>query len=218
VPDDAIVVIGASAGGVEAVSTIVRELPVSLPAAVFVTLHFPATGTSFLPRILARMGRLPVMHPRDGERLERGHIYVAPPACHMMLRRGAIRVARGPRENGMRPAIDPLFRSAAAAYADRVVGVVLTGSLDDGTAGLLAIKRAGGIAIVQDPADALFASMPQSAIEHVSVDHVLPRSEIARAIIDAAAHASRPISSFIARNRRRPRDASPLPPNAATGT
>jgi two-component system, chemotaxis family, protein-glutamate methylesterase/glutaminase len=173
-----IVVIGASAGGVEAVSQVARGLPPDFPGAVFVAMHFPVYSTSVLPRILERSGRLPASHPEDGASIEAGRIYVAPPDRHLIVLRGAIHLVRGPRENGNRPAIDPMFRSAAVAHGPRVVGVVLTGNLDDGTAGLLAISRRRGRTIVQDPAEALFPSMPASAVEHVSVDFVLPLTDI----------------------------------------
>lgn len=192
-----IVVIGASAGGVEAVTRLVRDLPADFAAPVFVTLHFPAYATSALPQILSRAGRLQAVHPQDGAAIEPATIYVAPPDQHLIIRRNRIRLVRGPRENGNRPAIDPMFRSAAVAYGARVVGIVLTGSLDDGTAGLLAIKRRGGIAIVQDPSDALFPSMPASAIAHVPVDHVLPLDEIPRVLrvaVSTAAKARAPIA------------------------
>ncbi len=169
-----IIVVGASAGGVEALRQIVHSLPAQLDAAVFVTIHFPSHGTSMLPRILGRAGQLPVVHPSDGERIVTGRIYVAPPDFHLLVDRKRIRLVRGPRENGHRPAIDPMFRSASVAFGPRVIGVVLTGNLDDGTSGLAAIKRHGGLALVQDPEDALFPSMPQSAIEHVPVDRVAP--------------------------------------------
>jgi len=178
-----IIVIGASAGGVEATSEIARALPADFPGAVFVVVHIAPTATSLLPAILTRRGALPARHPSDGDPIEPGTIYVAPPDRHLMLERGRVRVVRGPMENGTRPAVDPLFRSAATAYGARVVGVVLSGNLDDGTAGLIAIKRCGGRAIVQDPADALFPGMPQSAIEHVAVDEVVPLDAIPSAII-----------------------------------
>jgi two-component system, chemotaxis family, protein-glutamate methylesterase/glutaminase len=173
-----LIVIGASAGGVEAISTIVSELPRDLRAAVLVVLHL-ARGRSLLPEILSRSGRLPAVHPNDGERLQYGRIYVAPPDHHMTLERDVIRVTHGPTENGVRPAIDPLFRSAGRAFRTRVIGVVATGALDDGTAGLAAIKQAGGVAIVQDPDEAVAPSMPRSAIAAVNVDHVVPLREIA---------------------------------------
>src|SRR5688500_1848566 len=173
-----IIVIGGSAGGVEALMRIARQLPRDLPAAVFVALHFPVYSTSMLPRILERAGDLPAAHATDGALIEPGRIFVAPPDRHLIVLRQSVHVVRGPRENGHRPAIDPMFRSAAIAHGNRVVGVVITGNLDDGTAGLLAIKRRGGIAIVQNPTEALLPSLPASALEHVDVDFVLPLSAI----------------------------------------
>jgi two-component system, chemotaxis family, protein-glutamate methylesterase/glutaminase len=174
-----IVVVGASAGGVEALGRLVRTLPPEFPAALFMVLHVPSSTTSALPSILDRQGPLPAAHARDGERIRYGRIYVAPPDSHMLIGEGAIRLSRGPRENGHRPAIDPTFRSAARSHGPCTVGVVLSGVLDDGTAGLLAIKARGGIAVVQDPDDALYPSMPSSAIDHVKVDHVVACPAIA---------------------------------------
>jgi two-component system chemotaxis response regulator CheB len=189
-PDHGIVVVGASAGGVEALAELAASLPRDLSAAVFVVLHLPATGTSALPEILRRHGPLPAAQVRDGEPIQPGRIYVAPPDHHVLLRPGHVHLSRGPRENGHRPAIDPLFRSAAREYATRVIGLVLSGALDDGTAGLLAIKSRGGIAVVQDPADALYPGMPSNALEHVQVDHVLAAASmgklLARLIADSA--------------------------------
>jgi two-component system chemotaxis response regulator CheB len=171
------VVIGASAGGVEAISAIVAELPRSLRAAILVVLHM-SRGRSVLPEILTRAGRLPASHPRDGEALHHGRIYVAPPDHHMTLDGHRVRIQHGPSENGVRPAVDPLFRSAARSFGSRVIGIILTGSLDDGTAGLAAVKEAGGVTVAQDPAEAFAPSMPRSAVDYVGVDHVLPLKEI----------------------------------------
>jgi two-component system, chemotaxis family, protein-glutamate methylesterase/glutaminase len=192
-----IIVIGASAGGVEAVSTLVRALPADLPAAVFVVLHIPAQSPSMLPAILARAGQLPALQPTDGLAITHGQIYVAPPDHHMLLERGRIRVVRGPRENRHRPAIDPLFRSAARSYGARVTGVILTGMLDDGTAGLLVVKQCGGVAIVQDPHEALYPGMPRSALDHVAVDYCLTLGEIAMRLVELA-HAPLPENGALA--------------------
>lgn len=173
-----IVTIGASAGGVEALMTIVKALPANLQAAIFVVLHMPPDGFSVLPSLLGRAGPLPAAHPEDGDPVRRGQIYVAPPDHHLMLHDGQVLVVHGPRENRHRPSVDPLMRSAAQFYGPRAIGVILSGSLDDGTAGLLALKHRGGIAIVQDPNDALFPGMPTSALRNVDVDHCLPLSSI----------------------------------------
>ena len=177
-PGRDIIVIGTSAGGVEALVELARGLPPDLAAALFVVIHLPATSSSVLPQILSRNGPLPACQALDGEAIEHGRIYIAPPDHHMLIERAKVRVVRCPKVNRMRPAIDPLFRSAALAYGPRVVGVVLTGTLDDGTAGLLAIKRRGGIAAAQDPQDALHPGMPQSAVENVPVDYCLPLTGI----------------------------------------
>lgn len=181
-PGHDIIVIGASAGGVEALTNVARTLPRDLPAAVFVVLHIPPQGPSLLADILDRAGPLPAVQGADGASIERGRIYVAPPDHHLLIERGSIQVVRGPRENRHRPAIDPLFRSAAHAYGPRVIGVILTGSLDDGTAGLLAVKRRGGVAVIQDPDEALYAGMPRSAAENVPIDYRLRLAEIGPAL------------------------------------
>ena len=173
-----IVVIGGSAGSIEAVAELVKGLPQDFPGSVFVVVHFPGSVTSTLPRILSRAGPLPARHAVSGEEIEPGRIYVAPPDCHLYLSDGQTRLTRGPKENGHRPAIDPLFRTAAHSYGPRVVGVVLSGNLNDGTAGLLAVKQHRGIAIAQSLESALYQGMPRSAIEHVEMDHVLAPSEI----------------------------------------
>jgi len=166
-----IIVIGASMGGVEALSHLVAQFPEDLPASICVVLHVAAEHRSLLPEILTRIGPLPARHPQDHEPLEHGQIYVAPNDHHLMLEVGHVRVVKGPLENGHRPAVDPLFRSAARAYGPRVVGVILTGALNCGTVGLLSVKAQGGIAVVQDPDEAACADMPRSALEYVNVDH-----------------------------------------------
>lgn len=178
-----IVVLGASAGGVEALVQLTHTLPADLPATIFIVLHVPPQSPSKLPTILSRSGQLPALHPTDGTNIERGHIYIAPPNYHMLLEEAHIRIVRSPKVNRHRPAIDPLFRSAANIYGPRVTGIVLTGALDDGTAGLIAIKHQGGITIVQDPDDAQYSSMPQSALEHVKIDYTLPLVDIASRIV-----------------------------------
>ncbi len=183
-PHKDIIVIGTSDGGIDALRTLIRELPPDFPASLFVVLHMGAHGLGILPDILNRVGRLPASNARDWDAIERGRIYVAPPDRHLILEpSGYVRITRGPKENRFRPAVDPLFRSAAAAFGDRVIGVILTGWLSDGTAGLWAVKECGGIAIVQDPDDALAPSMPLSALEHVSVDHRVPLVEIAPLLV-----------------------------------
>jgi len=177
-PGHDIIVVGASAGGVEALVALASGLPRNLPAAVFVVLHIPAQSPSLLPEILGRSGPFLALSAVDGMAIEHECIYVAPPDHHLLVEPGHVHVVRGPRENRHRPALDPLFRSAAHAYGPRVVGVVLTGALDDGTAGLLAVKRRGGIAVVQDPDEALYPGMPRSALANVAVDYTLPLSAI----------------------------------------
>jgi two-component system, chemotaxis family, protein-glutamate methylesterase/glutaminase len=172
------VVIGASAGGVEALKEVVSQLPADLPSPVFVVLHIPPFVASSLPKILTGAGPLPAVHPQDGTLIESGCIYVAPPDHHLLIEDGSVAVKKGPKENRFRPSIDALFRSAAYVYGPRAIGVVLSGALDDGTSGLWSIKRFGGIAIVQQPSQARFESMPRSALEHVAVDYNLPSTEI----------------------------------------
>ncbi len=185
-----VVVMGASAGGVEALAELVSYLPADFPAALFIVLHIPPHGTSVLPGILSRRGSLPAHHPADGEVVQRGQIYVAPPDHHLLLRQDDgqlfVRLTRGPAENGHRPAVDTLFRSAARAAGPRVSGVILTGMLDDGIAGLEAVKIRGGVSLVQDPEEAQFGSMPRSAIENVPVDYVQTLAGLARTLIDLA--------------------------------
>lgn len=173
-----IIVIGASAGGVPVLSKLVADLKRDLPAAVFIVLHIPAHSPSWLPEILSRDSRLAVAHPVDGEDITRGRVYVAPPNQHLLIERNHVRLVRGPKENLHRPSIDALFRSAARWAGPRVIGVVLTGARDDGTVGMRAIKNRGGMAIVQDPFEAPFPSMPMNVIQGMQVDYSLPLAEI----------------------------------------
>jgi two-component system chemotaxis response regulator CheB len=188
VPKPGIIVVGASAGGVEALQRLAAGLPANLDASVFVVLHIGAgmDGHSHLPAILSRAGKLPAVAPRDGAQIEAGKIYVAPPDSHLLVNKGSVHLSHGPKENWTRPAINPLFRSAAAAYGADVIGVILTGMLDDGVAGLAEIKRRGGVAVVQDPRSALYSSMPLSALKSVDVDHVVPLSQIGSFVADLA--------------------------------
>jgi two-component system chemotaxis response regulator CheB len=192
-----LIVIGASAGGVSALERLAASLPETLAAPVLVVLHVGA-HPSALPEVLSYRGRLPAEHAHDGQSPEPGRIYVAPPDHHMLVVDNSLRLNRGPKEHHARPAIDPLFLSAALARGPEVIGVVLTGMLDDGTFGLQAIKRCGGTAVVQDPADAVEPSMPLSALRHVDVDHCVPLDEMAELLVDLA---STPPSTAV-----RPRD------------
>ncbi|HEY0478929.1 MAG TPA: chemotaxis protein CheB [Kofleriaceae bacterium] len=173
-----IVVIGASAGSIELLLDVAAELPAELAASLFVVVHVPPSHASALPELLSRRGRLPAEHPLHGQSIEPGKIYVAPPDNHLQLRPGAVEVVRGPKDNGHRPAVDVLFRTAAAAYGSRVIGVVLSGYQDCGTAGMMSIKARGGLGIAQDPATALAPDMPRSVIERVAVDHVVHPLEL----------------------------------------
>ena len=182
-----IVVIGASAGGLEALSLVLSGLPSDLPAAVFIVIHTAPDSPGYLAEIFSRSGPLPARYPADGDTFRKGNVYIAPPDHHLLLNKnGRMQVVRGPRENRTRPAIDPLFRSAALAFGARVIGAVLSGALDDGTVGLRGIKMCGGVAIVQDPADALVPSMPNSALRNVSIDYRTPARNMAALIAQLA--------------------------------
>jgi len=173
-----IIVVGVSSGGLKVLTSIARELPPDLAAAVCIVQHLPPSRDSLLPQILNDVSALPAAHPSDGDPIRTGHLYVAPPDYHMLLSKGRIRIVRGPQENRFRPSIDVLFRSAARTFGPRVVGVVLTGALDDGTVGLQAIAKRGGITAVQDPAEAEYPSMPRSALRFARPDYTLHLSEI----------------------------------------
>jgi two-component system, chemotaxis family, protein-glutamate methylesterase/glutaminase len=183
VPVPSAIVIGASSGGVAALLELAAGLPPDLPAVVGVVLHVGSLP-SILPQLLTARSALPAVHPQDGDALRPGTIYVAPPDRHMLFTPDGVRLSHGPRENHARPAIDPLFRTAALHWRERTIGVVLSGQLDDGTAGLKAIKDCGGTALVQDPVDAVEPAMPTSALANVAVDHCLPVTAMAPLLLE----------------------------------
>jgi two-component system, chemotaxis family, protein-glutamate methylesterase/glutaminase len=176
-----IIAVGASSGGLDALRALVQGLPKDLPASIFIVMHVGIR--SHLSEILQKLSTLPVVSAESGERFRPGNIYVARPGKHLLIHNGHILLRRGPRENMARPAVDPLFRTAAATCGGRVIGVVLSGALNDGTAGLMAVKRCGGLAVVQDPADASVPCMPQSALRRVPIDHVA-RAQDMGALLD----------------------------------
>lgn len=172
-----IIVIGGSAGAVEALQTVVAGLPAAFPGSIFAVLHIGRNETN-LPAILSRAGPLPAVHPQDGAPIEKGRIYVAPPDHHLLIEYGHLHLERGPKENRQRPAINPLFRSAAIAYGARVAGVLLSGMLDDGVTGLWEIKRRGGVSVIQDPEEAPFPDMPRNAAKSVPIDYPVPVADM----------------------------------------
>jgi len=174
-----IIVIGASAGGFDAIRQLTSALPADLNAAIFIVWHMSPDVRGVLPQVISRQKKLLAVNAADNEPIMLNRIYVAPPDRHMILEEGHVRVTRGPKENRFRPAVDPLFRSAAYIYGARVIGIVLSGALDDGTAGLWTVKNRGGTAIVQEPNDAEIPSMPENALEYVDVDYKVPVSEMA---------------------------------------
>lgn len=180
-----LIVIGASAGGMAALKKLVAQFPKDFPAPIFIVSHMSADTTGeALVQVLNESSSLTCVHARDEQKFESGHIYLAPSDQHMLIAKGKILITKGARENRSRPAIDPLFRSAAVAYGNRVIGIVLTGYLDDGTSGMMAIKRCGGVCIAQDPDDASYPDMPKSVIANVGVDHVLPVAEMGVLLAD----------------------------------
>jgi two-component system, chemotaxis family, protein-glutamate methylesterase/glutaminase len=181
------IVIGASAGGIEAIRVILAALPPDFAGSLFVVVHIAPDSPGVLDAIFDRSGPLTAVRAENGERILPGRVYVAPPDSHLLVEPGKVCLTRGPRENRFRPAIDPLFRSAAQTYGPRVVGVILSGGLDDGVSGLWTVKQLGGTAIVQDPREAVAPSMPQSALQHVRVDHVVRVAEIAPLLLRLAA-------------------------------
>ncbi len=178
-PNHDIIVMGASFGGIKALSRLVSRLPPDLSAAVFIVQHMSPNVDSILDRILSEKGSLPAVKAEDGRKIESGLVYVAQPNHHLILNEAHMSLSAGPRENRARPSIDVLFRSAAAFHTTRVIGVILTGYLDDGVNGLHAVKRCGGIAVAQDPAEAEAHEMPENAIRDVQVDHILPLDQMA---------------------------------------
>jgi two-component system chemotaxis response regulator CheB len=218
-PERDIIVIGASAGGVEPLMDLARGLPADLPAAVFVVLHLPTSARSALPSILRSSGPLPAAHPVNDEVIRPGQIYVAPPNSHLILSGGRVRLDQGPRLNGVRPSVDALFHSAAREYGPRVVGVLLSGTLGDGSDGLRTIVMSGGKAVVQDPVEARFVGMPNAGLARADVDYVLRAVQIAPLLARLAGNEiEEPMAS------EAPDDQSDLPPaseekspNAASG-
>lgn len=174
-----IVVIGASAGGFEALKKIISSLPPDFQPPIFIVWHMSADVRGILPEIFNKLNSIPAVNASNGEVIHPNRIYVAPPDHHLLIDEGFVRVTHGPKENRFRPAVDPLFRSAAYIYGNRVIGIILSGGLDDGTAGLWRIKSSGGLAIVQDPADAEVSSMPESALREVDIDYCLPVQDLA---------------------------------------
>lgn len=195
-PGHDMIVIGTSAGGLKALGAILGALPADLNAVIFIVQHLAADKPSILPEILSDLSALPALHPSDEESIQTGRIYVAPPDHHLLVNQGVMRVVRGPQENRFRPAIDTLFRSAARAYGSRVVGVVLTGYLDDGTVGLQAVKKRGGVAIVQDPKEAEYPSMAKSALQFVEVDHCLPLAKIPHLLVQLSKQPAAPEEDY----------------------
>ncbi|AWB09141.1 chemotaxis protein CheB (plasmid) [Azospirillum humicireducens] len=197
-----IIAIGASAGGLAAVTRLFGGMPKGYAPTVFVVIHTSPTAPSVLPLLLDRIGWLPAFHPSDGEPIRPGHIHVAPPDRHLLVHRDHVLIRRGPRENRTRPAADPLFRSAGVAFGSRVIGIVLSGTLDDGASGLRAIHRCGGIGIVQDPSEAEWPGMPRSAIERGEPDHVVALDAMPELLVRLAAEPAPP--------------SPPIPPDIAT--
>jgi two-component system chemotaxis response regulator CheB len=178
-----IIVIGASAGGFETLKKIVQGLPPNLDASIFIVWHMSPDIRGILPNVLNKLNTVAAANAYDKEPIRTNRIYVAPPDHHLLIEEGQVRVTRGPKENRFRPAVDPLFRSAAYSYGNRVIGVILSGALDDGTAGLWRIKYNGGIAVVQNPADAEVPSMPENALRQVQVDYSVPAAEMASLLV-----------------------------------
>jgi len=178
-----VIVIGASSGGFEAFKTIIKNLPADFSVPIFIVWHMSPDVRGVLPQVFNRLNKIYAAHAYNNEEIKQNRIYVAPPDHHMLIEDGKIRITHGPKENRFRPAIDPLFRSAAYAYCNRVIGVILTGALDDGTTGLWTVKHYGGIAVVQDPMDAEVASMPENALREVKVDYTVGVSQLPQLLV-----------------------------------
>jgi two-component system chemotaxis response regulator CheB len=203
-PTHDIIVIGGSAGALAGLKGVLRGLPSGFPAAIFVVIHTAADNAGTLPVVLNKVGSLRACMAIDDAPIQSGTIYVAPPDHHLLVKPGKMQVTRGPRENRFRPAVDPLFRTAAAAYGRRVIGVILSGGQDDGVIGLSHIKRQGGVTIVQDPGEAEVTSMPESAIQQIEIDHVLRVDDIAAVITGLV---RKPIAEdVVTANGKSPRD------------
>lgn len=210
-----IIVIGASAGGAQTLSELVGGFPAELPAAVLVAQHTSPSSPAVLADILSRAGNLAASAAVNDEPIERGRIYVAPPDHHLLVGEGRLVVSHGPRENGHRPSVDPLFRSAARRYRKRVIAVVLSGTLDDGSAGLIAVKSRGGVAIVQDPHDALHPAMPRNAIESDHPDYIVPVSELADLLCGLVQERLQPTGTNGQRSNDLKQEEGAIPPSYA---
>ncbi|MCF0064427.1 chemotaxis protein CheB [Dyadobacter chenwenxiniae] len=186
-----VIVIGSSAGGVTALQQLVADLPSDFKVPIFIVQHVAADVKSYLPEILTQKGPLPACHPKDGQLILPGNIYLAPPDHHILIEGGHILVKQGPKENRFRPSIDALFRSAAYSYGPNVIGVILTGMLDDGSSGMWSVQRMGGTTIVQDPIEAMYPSMPSSVLQYVDVDYLLPLDQISALLIELTNKAMR---------------------------
>ena len=187
-----IIVIGGSAGSSAPLKRLLADVPADLPASIFISTHIPAHSPSFLAEVLSGGAALPVRQAVDGQPIERGQVYVAAPDRHLLLVDGVIKLGAGPRENMVRPSIDPMFRSAALSYGSRVIGLILSGMLNDGAAGLHAVKSMGGTAVVQHPLDAEADQMPLAALETVDVDHVAPADQLGALLASLARSSASP--------------------------
>lgn len=210
-PSRDIIVIGASADGVQTLKDLVRPLPGDLPAAIFVVLHTGPEGGTVLPRILSRAGQLPAVTAGDGDKVRRGRIYVAPADFHLLLGPRGMKVTHGPRENGFRPGIDPLFRSAARTYGRRVVGIILSGMLDDGAFGLREITDHGGVALVQDPLEATYPDMPRAALRRAPAARPLSVAQIAAELVQLS-NGAKPRRATAMSSGNDKKSAAPEPP------